>query len=622
MFDAGTNRTDLITTGGQDFDIDYPIYSKNDVAVYLQRVLKNVDIDFTVRTLGGGAPFETIALSDLPALATIRFPIAPDTQLDLAILSTRVVEQQSQYVTAPISPRRLERDLDKMAFICRMIDERVGRALKFAPWSSHINMDVPEPEEGKALGWVSSILTNIPSGKGDKGDTGDAPVFRVDVGTPNDGVGIDGDMYLDSATGDVYLREGGVYVLEANIKGVAGAGAAPTVREVDGSPTISTVAVIEFDSATGLAVAAPGAGAARVSLVQSTLGSALRTIADEATARTALAVPGLATDNLYTGRQRGGKGADIASAATITPGTDGNYFHITGTTGITAIATLAAGTVAELAFDGILILTHSANLILLGGVNFTTAAGVVCRFISEGSGVWREVNRHSPTAASIAMQEFSASATWTRPAGVTKVRISAVAPGGGGGGSSDSNGSGGGGAGEVIYNALIEVSTDLVLTIPAGGATGVDGGDLTIVGTGVSLTLKGGKHGIGGASGATGGNGGGLSGGVGAAAATVGVKGDPESSITEGGASGGGGSVGAGSGNGGPSAIFAGGTNGSTNGGGGGGASIFAKGGNGGTGGAVGTAGTRGSGGGGGAGGGFIAGGAGGAGFIRIEVVA
>lgn len=104
------------------------------------------------------------------------------------------------------------------------------------------------------------------------------------------------------------------------------------------------------------------------------------------------AVLGLA--QAFTARQLWAKGADIASAATITPGTDGNFFDITGTTGITAIATLAAGSIIIFQFDGALTITHNATtLILQGAVNLTTAAGDVVAFISEGAGNWRELWR-------------------------------------------------------------------------------------------------------------------------------------------------------------------------------------------------------------------------------------
>lgn len=70
------------------------------------------------------------------------------------------------------------------------------------------------------------------------------------------------------------------------------------------------------------------------------------------------------------------KGSDVASAATISLG-EGGLFHITGTTGITDIdwTTAKNGRGAWLIFDGVLTLTHGANLVLPGSANITTAAG-------------------------------------------------------------------------------------------------------------------------------------------------------------------------------------------------------------------------------------------------------
>ncbi|HSD16772.1 MAG TPA: hypothetical protein VLC71_05850 [Thermomonas sp.] len=85
------------------------------------------------------------------------------------------------------------------------------------------------------------------------------------------------------------------------------------------------------------------------------------------------------------------KATDIASAATTDIGAaTGNLVHITGTTTITALGTVQAGTRRKAVFDGILILTHHAtSLILPTGANITTAAGDTAEFISEGSGNWR-----------------------------------------------------------------------------------------------------------------------------------------------------------------------------------------------------------------------------------------
>lgn len=98
------------------------------------------------------------------------------------------------------------------------------------------------------------------------------------------------------------------------------------------------------------------------------------------TAATALASIGgadLTTVNTFTKTQSWSKGADVASASPLVLGTDGNYFDVTGTTGIDEI-TVVAGTFFMLQFDGIVELTHDGTqLDLPGGANITTAAGDV-----------------------------------------------------------------------------------------------------------------------------------------------------------------------------------------------------------------------------------------------------
>lgn len=95
----------------------------------------------------------------------------------------------------------------------------------------------------------------------------------------------------------------------------------------------------------------------------------------------------------FSAIQKLAKGADVASAGTLTLGDDGNYFDITGTTAITSIATKGAGTIVRLHFDDALTLTHHAtDLILPGGANITTAAGDEAEFIEYASGDWRCLN--------------------------------------------------------------------------------------------------------------------------------------------------------------------------------------------------------------------------------------
>jgi hypothetical protein len=82
-------------------------------------------------------------------------------------------------------------------------------------------------------------------------------------------------------------------------------------------------------------------------------------------------------------------GADVASAAALSVGT-GNYFDVTGTTGITSINSVSVGTVIKLHFDGVVTLTHHAtDLILPGGTDITTIAGDELEFVEYQAGDWR-----------------------------------------------------------------------------------------------------------------------------------------------------------------------------------------------------------------------------------------
>ena len=100
------------------------------------------------------------------------------------------------------------------------------------------------------------------------------------------------------------------------------------------------------------------------------------------------AVPAAALSNVDL--VEGTKGADIASAGTMTIGTDGGYFDITGTTGISTM-TVAAGRVFTLQFDGAVTLTHSSTLYLSGAADFTTEANDHMTFISVAANDVRQI---------------------------------------------------------------------------------------------------------------------------------------------------------------------------------------------------------------------------------------
>lgn len=125
----------------------------------------------------------------------------------------------------------------------------------------------------------------------------------------------------------------------------------------------------------------------------------------------AITIPGVAgvakldTVNTFTKTQVWSKGADVASASTLTLGDDGNYFDVTGTTAITSIATVGVGTVIKLHFDASLTLTHHAtNLILPTKGNIVTAAGDEAEFVEYASGDWRCVNYQRDAGTPLALE--------------------------------------------------------------------------------------------------------------------------------------------------------------------------------------------------------------------------
>lgn len=84
------------------------------------------------------------------------------------------------------------------------------------------------------------------------------------------------------------------------------------------------------------------------------------------------------TGGALSGLLNEAQGADIASATTTNLATaTGNSVKITGTTTITGLGTVQAGTCMKLTFTGILTLTYNATSMILpnAGSNITTAGG-------------------------------------------------------------------------------------------------------------------------------------------------------------------------------------------------------------------------------------------------------
>lgn len=190
---------------------------------------------------------------------------------------------------------------------------------------------------------------------------------------------------------------------------------------------------------------------------------------------------------------RWSKGQDVASAAALTLGADGNYFDITGATTITSIATLAVGTAVKLHFDGALTLTHDGTVLILpGGGDITTAAGDEAEFIEYASGSWRctaytKADGTAIAAAATAgtLLDFevltsTSPSVWTKGADTNNVFIMAVA--GGNSGERSSDGIGGTGS-TTTFGDFGEVTTGSAGDFLVSASSGTVGD--TDVGVGV-----------------------------------------------------------------------------------------------------------------------------------------
>ena len=94
--------------------------------------------------------------------------------------------------------------------------------------------------------------------------SGTASVWFNGSGTPSDGLGVDGDYYLNDVNGDVYNKVGGTWVLVANIQGATGTGGAlgnygafqdNTTQSVGSTTQAYPIRIGMTDSANGVSIA-------------------------------------------------------------------------------------------------------------------------------------------------------------------------------------------------------------------------------------------------------------------------------------------------------------------------------------------------------------------------------
>jgi hypothetical protein len=92
----------------------------------------------------------------------------------------------------------------------------------------------------------------------------------------------------------------------------------------------------------------------------------------------------------WVGIQSWNKGGDLASANSLTLGSTGNYFDVTGGTTINTIGAVRIGTQVGFHFDSTLVLTHSTALVLPSSANIVVTAGDEAEFVQYTTAAdWR-----------------------------------------------------------------------------------------------------------------------------------------------------------------------------------------------------------------------------------------
>ena len=121
--------------------------------------------------------------------------------------------------------------------------------------------------------------------------------------------------------------------------------------------------------------------------------------------------------------------ATLTATSTVALGAStGNYAVVTGTATVSSFDSLRAGGMRVVQWSGATPISNSANMVLPGGADLTTAANDLTLFVSDGAGVWRALhqkasgapNSMSPSTNSL-VADVSCSATGTFFTGPTLV---------------------------------------------------------------------------------------------------------------------------------------------------------------------------------------------------------
>lgn len=152
-----TSRVDLVGNGVNDtFTFTFEIYVKTDLLVYVDNVLQEVDVNYTVPDAG----------IENPDGGTIVFGAEYIPALDavVSIILNLPYTQLIDYVEADKFPAEThERGLDRLVKIAQQLKERIARQPVLLESSRYHDLTLPDPVAEKYLAWKADLsgLKNI-----------------------------------------------------------------------------------------------------------------------------------------------------------------------------------------------------------------------------------------------------------------------------------------------------------------------------------------------------------------------------------------------------------------------------------------------------------------------------
>ena len=146
-----TSRVNLVGDGENDtFTFTFEIYVKTDLLVYVDNVLQEVDVNYTIAD-------ESIENSDGGEIVFGEDYIPADEAVVSLILNLPFT-QLIDYVEADKFPAEThERGLDRLVKIVQQLKERIARHLSLLKSSPYSNLTLPDPVASKLLAWKDDL---------------------------------------------------------------------------------------------------------------------------------------------------------------------------------------------------------------------------------------------------------------------------------------------------------------------------------------------------------------------------------------------------------------------------------------------------------------------------------